>query len=284
MPDYFKALVTGVSIEYLLGKFEFHSIVSEKSGLINDTKIAKFRGLTIKIKGSNVLLQGSLHKYKNYGEHNYNDFNYSELTEVINDLSKVFQVTPESFIIQNLEFGINIELPFNPDLIITGLIVHKQTKFSCLPVEATNVNSRTFVHNRFTIKVYDKGLQYNLSQNLIRIELKVTKMIHLKGFKQVLLSNLLDIEVLKALKDLLIKTWKEIIMVDFTINLKSLKSFKKREFLLSAKDPSFWINSTRNTRYKNKIKLQEITSYFGEDQQQIIADAIELKECQLFNT
>jgi hypothetical protein len=69
---------------------------------------AKFNGLIFSVKKRVCSLNGSLHKYKNHGLHNYDDFTAVDVAEVIRDLERRFEVGIYKTEINGLEWGVNV--------------------------------------------------------------------------------------------------------------------------------------------------------------------------------
>ena len=58
---------------------------------------AEYLGLTFRLKNGKIKLQGSLHKYRNLGKHNYDDFSVVDVAEVVHELERNFRII---FIVQ----------------------------------------------------------------------------------------------------------------------------------------------------------------------------------------
>jgi hypothetical protein len=76
-----------------------------------------------------IQISGSLHKYWNNGYHNYNAFNLNHVLEVIKDLEMKFGIDPFNMRLENLEFGVNISLTYNPNVLLDNLVSFKKRSF-----------------------------------------------------------------------------------------------------------------------------------------------------------
>ncbi len=124
-------------------------------------QIAEYENLKFIIKSNNyIIIQGSLHKFFTNGI-NYNDFFYSDLLKTLAKLTDDFGINLTNSHIHNLEYGLNINLPQNPQNIIKTLINHKGETFEKMYGQAKRTG-RQCVKQQYTIKVYDKGLQCNV--------------------------------------------------------------------------------------------------------------------------
>ncbi|MDL2303079.1 hypothetical protein LJC28_01660 [Dysgonomonas sp. OttesenSCG-928-D17] len=133
---------------------------------------AKYRGLHIRWQTSHCLIDGSLHKFKNNGVHNADDFEYSDLKQVIEDLYNELGINPSCAAIKSLEIGINIKLPYNPLMFIDSIVKHGRK----LPeVGDTGVK---IPYQQYEIKIYSKSQQNQIFRNgnILRFEVKFKKM------------------------------------------------------------------------------------------------------------
>jgi hypothetical protein len=230
---------------------------------------------------------GSIHYYFNEGLHNYNDFRYSDIVKVVNEIINLFEVDSENDL-NNLEFGVNIKLPFEPKLILNNLVTHKGHSFS---FESNNgKNYYQCKHSQFIIKIYDKGLQFGLAENILRFELKAIKM-------QYLHSNGIYIKHLKCLKNkaiyeplgkLLMKVFNEIIIDCENIDLRLLSEAEKITYL-KATNPNTWKRNNR-LNSKGQKQLQRLSEKYhklinrhtkGKTNKQKVAELIKEKWIQL---
>ena len=244
MIDGTKILNLPVIIDELLNNryilFPIH--VNEKDGEILDyARFTEYKGLKFRIKKNNVKLNGSLHKYHNNGIHNYNDFHFSELIDVINDISTKFSIPIERTYLNNIEFGVNIEIPFTTDELFKSIICYKETPFQKFNI--IGAKGIECERPKFIIKIYDKGLQYNLTSNLLRFEIKVIKMQFLKqkNVKIQTLHDLLNIDELNKLKTILNDVWNDILFYDYSINEIDLNA-RERLILCNGRNPKYWEN------------------------------------------
>ena len=75
---------------------------------------------------SYFILSGSLHKFWNNGEHNYNDLSFTNHVSTIKSIEKGFDLKLDETKIVNLEFGLNITTPIlSTEIFLRGLMLHK---------------------------------------------------------------------------------------------------------------------------------------------------------------
>ena len=212
--------------------------VIEKTGETKNAKIAEYNGLKFIDKCNRVYIKGSLHKYHNNGLHNYNDFTLSDLQNVVKDLETRFGLLPENVALENVEFGVNIELPFNPNRVLTNLIMHKSEPFNRFQTgKGIECN-----HSQYFIKIYDKGAQYGLKKNLLRLEIKAFKMAYFQenGLHISKLSDLLIRENLLSLGEILKRTINEILFTDIKVQNNEGLTDKERLIIANGSNANYW--------------------------------------------
>eukprot|EP00825_Cyclidium_porcatum_P004221 TRINITY_DN11963_c0_g1_i2.p1 TRINITY_DN11963_c0_g1~~TRINITY_DN11963_c0_g1_i2.p1 ORF type:complete len:285 (+),score=17.49 TRINITY_DN11963_c0_g1_i2:795-1649(+) len=222
-----KPMIDGIKLELknpdfahqirLNPNFDFINEVNEKTGVIEDCKTAKYKNITIRVFNSGlVLITGSLHKFKNNGVHNYDDFNFNEVIVMIDEMQKLFEFDLNKVKIDNLEFGVNITPPIPTKEVLKHLVCHKREPFK--QITYPNSDYRECKHQQFIIKIYDKAKQYNQTEQILRVEVKCFKMGELNRIGIYYLSDLLNIDVYPVLGQMLTETWDEILYIDHTVN------------------------------------------------------------------
>lgn len=283
MIDYIKILNLAVSStdlehnEYLQDSW----IIGSQNGEVL-TQQTNYFGLTFSIKNTNVRLSGSIHKYKNNGLHNHNDFTKTQVNEVINELSKKFEIDLQNSRLNNLEFGVNVVLPFEPKIVLDRLITHKGEPFT-REVEEGKIYYQC-KRSQFIIKIYDKGLQYQQVSNILRFELKVLKMqfFKTKGIEVSVLADLLNDGIYPKFGGVL-KAYFDEILFDESINLKDLNA-TERDIYLRGQNPKTWITDNRTANQQKELQrlkesfLKVLEKYrTGENFVKIVSDRIEFK-------
>ncbi len=295
MIDYVKILINDVDLNRLtnLPSLEFKTEVSERTGELSNKKTAKYLFCKITIYDSGIVLfTGSIHKFwnalhdvkapnynsqKEYKGFNGNDFTINNILEVKYHLEGLFNCDADNFIYQNIEFGVNVHTSYDPKLIIRGLLIHKGKEFEF----RHNGNYAQSVHNRFIFKIYNKGHQYRMIENVLRVELKIIKMQEVKSLGIISMAEI-DEEILNKVKSLLLKRWKEILFYDITIRKNELSGTSK-EFYTKYSNPRFWLHELKsNHRDRHKKRLKEIVLNNSSNSQKKILDLIEEK-CVIIN-
>lgn len=240
------------------------------TGEISNTKKAKFRGLSFIVKNDKYInLYGSFHKYKNDGLHNYNDFTINDFVEVLNDLSVKFEINPFTASLHSLEFGVNVTLPFSVKMFLDAIISFKGKEYV---METYNGNGRLlrFAFQQYELKIYDKGLQNELGENILRFEIRVIKMEYFNNKSRNIginnYTDLLYLEKIKILSEHLLSAFNELLIYDNTINVDAIESRFDRELYIKGQNTKYWSNlkvHCLKTYYRHLIRFRELNLKHG---------------------
>lgn len=267
MIDFVKILVENSNPTFLqqTNQLEFKVEVSEKTGELSNKRIAEYHFCKIIIYPSGrVSFQGSIHKMynslnevyaPNYNKqfdkgYNGNLFTHMQIKYCIQHISKLLNVKLHQLRFQNIEFGLNIELNFDPQTFIKGLLIQRNKVFELK-------HSQRFaqaIHNRYYLKIYNKGKQYKLAKNTLRVELKIIKSEHLKQIQMLTADDINEESFLGGFR-LLLRHFNEVIYYDHTINAKFLKA-RERNTLYKYQTNNYWLELKSNKRDTPKKKLQ----------------------------
>lgn len=241
----------------------------DKNGeILNKTRTSEHRGLFFIFKNNNVKLNGSLHKYWNNGLHNYNDYFFTDLQKTIFELSEKFSIDIEKSILNNLEFGVNIQMKYTSAEVFLSIVDYKGTPFRPFTIPgAKGIECET---NNFYIKIYDKGHQNNQPKNLLRFEIKVRKMKFFKdrGINITSLATLLEHSEIIKLGAVLKGIFDEILFTDYNINQNKLTP-ANRLILSNGNNPKYWEQLNPNSKKfeggnKNKEYISKRKKYHRE--------------------
>lgn len=163
-----------------------------------------------------VDMEGSLHKYwnskQNQGAHNYNDFTRIDLYDTIYDICQRLQIAPAEAVLKNLEFGVNLQVPFSPPKLVRDLVAFKTEPFGRMYVRGEGTYYLADTEDYF-VKCYDKGAHYKQrSKNIIRFEVKAVVMRCLKKAGVKTLEDLMKAEKLATLGKMLSEAWEFVLI------------------------------------------------------------------------
>ena len=224
---------------------------------------AEYKKFTFKIYDSGlVIIKGSLHYYFNDSIHNYNQFTLTDLVTVLKNLFIELDINPNKARLQNLEFGVNLLTPFDPDCFINNVISHKGNHFNIMDIK--DGYGKTSLHDgQFGVKIYNKGLQFHLDYWDLRVEVKCKKMEKIrKG--AIYLADLLTPGIINKCKELILKTFEELIIKE-PVELNQLSN-KDKEFYLKYINPDYHTNEQNKViRCREKKRYNELLVKYSTD-------------------
>jgi len=213
MIDWISCWVSNVDIRHLRDRLDFKSEYYVKTGELKTSiggysvECAMWKGLKFEIYNkigssqyAKVKFSGSIHKFSNGA--NFDNFYSYQLKNSIQDISSLIGVSPHLIELHAIEFGVNIHTQIPPNLILDRFIFFKQKRFEYQTrFKGSNrgLIQRCTLSN-YELKAYNKGLQYNLNENILRFEIKVTKM---QFFKNKIFS-LKYISIISSFKKMLL--------------------------------------------------------------------------------
>jgi len=213
----------------------------DKNGgeILDRSRTCEHQGLIFVLKNNNVKLKGSLHKYHNKGLHNYNDYFFTDLRQTIYELSENFSINIEKSILNNLEFGVNIQMKYTSAEVFRSIVNYKGTPFNKFTISgAKGIECET---DNFYIKIYDKGHQYQQPGNLLRFEIKVKKMRFFsdRNININTLSSLLNYSEIVKLGHVLKTVFDDILFTDYYIPTNKLTP-ANRLILSNGSNAKYW--------------------------------------------
>ena len=300
MIDYVKIYLENINLKSLLSNKELdfnggYSITTgeiKENVLIADYHFCKITVKNAKSENPHILFTGSIHKFWNdlngikapnfdsnkpYKGFNGNQFNVNNIVEVRTHLEKLFNCNAKQMIFQNIEFGVNTILNFNPNFYLKGLLYHKNILFEF----SHSGNNAQAQHHNIIFKIYNKTYQYKMNENVLRVELKVMKMIAI-NFLEIKTFSDISTTSLAKVKNMLLNRFNEVVHYDYTIDKKKLTK-RELEAIKSYSNPRYWIEDLKPIhRDRHKKKLNILTSNFSNNLHQQIKEEI-LKKCVMIN-
>ena len=294
MIDYVRLLIRDAGLsKYLLSGidtlFDTHSTTATTTAGRETINVdAMYNGLRFKITESGVvIIDGSFHKTMNKGIHNYNNFSYGSLLRVVADLCTRFSIDPHRTIVQNVEIGVNVNSPFDPQeftdrcaFLFSGAGVTRPSPIIKGDSKGFDKGIR-FNLSEYAIKIYNKGAQYNQQQNILRIEYKSLKSraIEKAGIKT--LYDLCSISKLNTLvNDYLLDRF-NCILVDEIVDAADLNNREQGHYFKRL-DYVSWRDTKGKQRVRNKDYIKQIYHKHSQsDFKTIVGGLIESKSQEL---
>ena len=215
---------------------------------------AMYNGLEFRIYDTGTIkIIGSLHKYWNDGDHNYNDFTSDAISSVLQDLKLKFDINPSQCILKGLEIGINIVPPIPTNQILDNCFLHKTTAFE-YRYNSEKGKYKQVQHSQYIIKIYNKALQYKnegfaTNGEILRYEIKYTKMAKLNRMGIFTLQDLISFGV-QNFETVLLQEWDNVFYYDNTIQIDPF-SVKNRNAIRDYSNPNYWNGLLSNKQSKN---------------------------------
>ncbi|MDA8910458.1 hypothetical protein N9I21_01560 [Crocinitomicaceae bacterium] len=233
-------------------------IINKNGKLIKRRKKADYRGLTFQFytQSKKMYLSGSIHKYKNNGEHNYDDFHYSKFNETLLKLEEEFCIKPRNIKLNQIEWGVNINPNYPIDKILKSILIHKGKRFEKTYV-GRNSNYYQSVHTNFILKMYDKSIQYRTKKSILRFERKQRRYAQYCNNRAIgnTLQDLINIEF-KGFREAFFYDLNQIIFFDPELNES-----------MDYRDLQYWEqlreNTSRANVLKHRSKLKELNRKKG---------------------
>lgn len=256
---------------------------------IGTTGILKHNGLIFTQKVDevhkvydNYQVRGSFHKNKNKGQHNADDYFFSDFKNTLNQWHEETGLNPEITVLNKVEFGVNIKLPFNANKALQCIILHKTNTVDWMVDKSKKHNYKCVMYDNYSNKFYNKSeitdIEPYQSENILRIEVSIDKMKHLtEVMTYTKLSDLLDVELWKRFEIILIETIQDCLIIDFTDNEVSQLTDQERNKYLKYINTDFWHKLSYYPKEK-RIKGKRT----NEKRKQEAAYKIERDECDRF--
>ncbi|MEO6232886.1 MAG: hypothetical protein ABJB11_19710 [Ferruginibacter sp.] len=237
-----------------------------------------------------LTIKGSLHK-NHYGGKNYLPFTWQQLQQQINQICKTLQINPTVAQISTLEVGVNIVTPFE----VTPFIMEKIINYKGDPFNRYEKDGNGFclgiycTLTQYVIKVYDKGLQNQLPQNLMRFEKRFLRMQVLNKMGIKFLSDLLNEDKIKKLLPMLLEAWQNVLIYDIEDLQKLTKTYNFKgneiDLLTSGQNPKYWEclkkENKRQFNYQRE-KFKRLVAKNGANWQQLVNGLIQIEWKELF--
>ena len=219
---------------------------------------AKYKGFSIKLYSDSCYVSGSIHKYKNNGEHNADDFRLSEFIQALNDLATTLNFNPEAVSFYSLEFGVNVELSFDAHIFIDSVVYYNNG------ILTSNRQGIEFQFADYAVKVYlkdkDKNLlRYEISINKTR---KVKKIVEEDATYCNTLADLTSPIIWHSFGKELLNVFDSLLIVDKdSIDIQSLNADDIRLYV-NGISSGYWLRNweTRTLKQRSLNRFREIVS------------------------
>jgi len=149
-----------------------------------------------------------------YQGNNYINLDYKTQQRALKRLINEFGIPSDAPII-SFEFGFNLKPPFSTTEFLNHVAYHNGLIFGLQ--KGKDMNLVTFEHERYHIKLYNKAAQHHLPYPLLRYEIRINKMVHLKALGIRTLSDISNGVKIKGLQQMLYKAATEMVILDYRL-------------------------------------------------------------------
>jgi len=303
--DFVKFHYMDKNYELPTDKTDFTICVNNETGETDNKKEGEyFRMQIIKYASGRVMVKGSVHKFFNRADFNGNDFDMKNFSTALQDLETEIGLQPEYCRLENIEIGVNIQLPFDPNKLLQNLLFHRSVEFN-------KTISGSFYYQsaktEYIIKIYNKTAQYEkklkkiaqnsnvknkyeqeeanflkstiekqLQPNTLRFEIKFLKMNVLNDLGIVYLSDFLKPEMAEPLKDLLLKEFQEVCLYDYTMDETGMR-MQEINKLKDYRNPNYWVNLNKKDKYYHKKRFEKMTLKYSQNIKANVSELIKQK-------
>jgi hypothetical protein len=235
----------------------------ETGEVMSAARIAIYKGLRFEMRpaitgnSTTLMLNGSLHKYYNQGEHNANDFPFSALLSTITELSTTFGIEPSMATLHGLEVGVNIKLPFSPLRVFKQVVCYRNKPFTQIDKHNKRLGFICCLCD-YEVKLYDKQAQSKqLGGYVLRFEIKVKKMRYLRPYQIFTMADLTNGDKIYKLLHLLIEVLQGIVFFDYSIDPKKLTRRELKQYLIFG-NPVSWQTMNKCMLTRNRQRLNDL--------------------------
>lgn len=230
-----------------------------------------------------TILHGSLHKYAQGGS-NWGDFTFAQFLATVAELCDTFDLDPVSLRLLQLEAGANFIPALRTPRTLDAIICHREGHaFTPMRSKGGRSLGRVMERDQYTVKVYDKGRQYQRPGDLLRFELKFTKARPFQRLNIYTLNDLLNPDAWQRLQDRVLAVYDELHIAEPSIDLPSL-TVPQRSFITLTGASSYWQELTKGVRYKARGRYADIVQRFaGRDLKGDLRHALAAKLRDLLN-
>ena len=272
-----------------LGTGEVKGIVKNANSPVTYTHTGKSGGYSLIVKEVrdangygryHMMIRGSLHK-NHFNGRNSERFSFDMLSAEIAHLCRSLNLKPESCNLRNIEIGLNLPLYFPVfPFIQNNVLMHSTNPFEYYKRDSRGkVIGKYATHHQYVVKLYDKGLQYDIVDNLLRFELRYKKMQIPNKYGIKTLADLTDINKMRDFSKLLLMACDRLLIGNTDIQIDDIKlSPSQRQLILEGRNRDYWtrLHATNSKSFdrqrRNFRKL--VKEHSGMDKHALIRERI----------
>jgi len=204
-----------------------------------------------------ILLDGSIHKYAQNGK-NWDQFTMPELLKAIEDLADVTGCLPDQMKVFKLEWGVNFLPPVGTKEMIDCFVCHRAgDRFKGMSGSSASSPGLVLKRKHYIIKIYDKGGQYGLPDQVMRVEIQILDRSILIPLRVKTMADLLIPQVRANLTTYCLKILDQLFISEPKLDRLDVPE-SDREFMALTRDPSYWQTLGRQPRLVAKARYKRL--------------------------
>lgn len=209
---------------------------------------------------NNYNITGSIHKFYNDGIHNADDLTLSKAKMCLIRLHDKFSINPAYTKPNSVEFGVNIHLPIDPNIVLHSILLYKNKTGN------RRKDYIEFPFETYCLKIYSKSAigSSNIFQTdkILRVEIHVNKMRYFEKYylKLEALSDLLSEEVFKQFELFLINAINDCIIGYLTEQDIDNLTEEQLSFYYRHTNPNYLLKLQGSTKHRGIKKLEKFIS------------------------
>lgn len=228
-------------------------------------------------------VEGSIHKNAFDGR-NYERLYFGHYHTELSRVCKALDVNAAMATLLSFEYGVNVKTSVEVQDIVENRVVTYSTKefIKYQPGKKGRSLGKVAKLGEYSVKCYNKGPQYGLTEDRLRFELRFSRLRRLKQPPYTIrtVADLLDKNKLREVSNLLITAWSKVLLCDPQLPNK-VTAEGHRELMISGQNPLYWVNmvrsqsSSRKVYYRLRAAFVKLTKkYSNSDLHLEIADLI----------
>jgi hypothetical protein len=212
--------------------------------------------------GGRAILEGSWHKYGQYGT-NWGDFTFTQFVAAVTEVCNTFQLDPFSLRLLQCEVGGNIFPPIRTHRVLRAFVCHREGHpFAAMRARDGKSLGLELYRDQYGVKLYDKGRQFQLDHDVLRGEVKFTKAVQLHALNIYTLGDLLNVDAWQRLRDRVMDIFDELVIAEPSIDLQRLTT-SQRTFATLATAATYWEGLTKEQRYKSRNRYTALVERYA---------------------
>lgn len=259
---YFKAAIRSIALQEFLRKHDLLNFASDvcitTGEILSSIERAEFNGLTFELFiNGYTRIRGSLHIFFNNIVNNENtnhtQFTLNNVKYCLEYIKENFQIDISKAKLSNLEYGLNLKVPSPVKNYMGSFLAYKQ--FPLIPMRSSFRNfGKEACFGEYTVKIYNKCLQNNIPENILRIEIRIKKMRKLNS--GLMLGDIINPELWNVFFKTLTSSIDDLVIMQ-EIDTKRLS--KASEILyIRCQNPNFWLGLNKKQRSQKKTLFNKL--------------------------